>query len=101
MRQTYAERIAVLEAAADKQLAGLLDVVHADAGIRTLAWLRTWKSDREAARQAQALGLEVIPLSEFSTRYEQPPGLMLGFAGCSPGELRRGVSVLATALGSR
>jgi GntR family transcriptional regulator / MocR family aminotransferase len=101
MRQSYAERIDVLKTAADKHLNGVLDIVRAGAGIRTLGWLKTWKSDRDAAQQAQRLGLEVIPLSTFTTRYEQPPALMLGFAGCNPAELRRGVSVLATALRSR
>src|SRR6202012_2407087 len=48
MRQSYAERIDVLKTAADRHLDGVLDVVHAGAGIRTLGWLKTWKSDREA-----------------------------------------------------
>jgi GntR family transcriptional regulator/MocR family aminotransferase len=74
MRQTYAERIDVLKTAADKHLNGVLDVVHVGAGIRTLGWLKTWKSDHDAAQQAQKLGLEVTPLSMFTTKYEQPPG---------------------------
>jgi GntR family transcriptional regulator/MocR family aminotransferase len=101
MRQTYAERIDVLKTAADKHLNGVLDVVHAGAGIRTVGWLKTWNSDRDAAQQAQKSGLEVSPLSMFAAKYEQSPALMLGFASCNPAELRRGVSVLATALRSR
>jgi GntR family transcriptional regulator/MocR family aminotransferase len=101
MRQNYAERIGVLKTAADTHLNGVLDIVHARAGIRTLGWLKTWKSDRDAAQQAQNLGLEVIPLSTFTMKYQQPPALMLGFASCSPAELRRGVSVLAGALRPR
>jgi GntR family transcriptional regulator / MocR family aminotransferase len=101
MRQSYAERIDVLKTASDKHLNGVLDVVHAGAGIRTLGWLKTLKSDHDAAQQAQKLGLEVTPLSMFTTKYEQPPALMLGFASCNPAELRRGISVLATALRSR
>ncbi len=100
MRQSYAERIEVLKAAANKHLDGVLDVVHAGAGIRTLGWLKTWKSDQDAARQAQEFGLEVTPLSMFTIKCEQPPALMLGFAGCSPAELRRGISVPAAALRS-
>jgi GntR family transcriptional regulator/MocR family aminotransferase len=100
MRQNYAERNDVLKIAADKHLSGLLDVEHAAAGIRTLGWLKTWKSDIEAALQARKLGLEVEPLSTFIVKYERAPALMLGFAGCNPAELRRGVSVLATALRS-
>jgi GntR family transcriptional regulator/MocR family aminotransferase len=83
MRQNYAERIDVLKTTADKHLNGVFDVVHAGAGIPTLAWLKTWKSDY-AAQQAQKLGLEVIPLSVFTMKHEQPPALMLGFAGCNP-----------------
>ena len=101
MRQAYAERIEVLKTAADKQLAGVLDVMHVGAGIRTLGWLKTWKSDYDAAQQAEKFGLEVQPLSMFTTKYKQPPALMLGFASCNPAELRRGVSVLATALRAR
>jgi GntR family transcriptional regulator/MocR family aminotransferase len=101
MRQTYAERIDVLKAAADKHLEGVLDVVHARAGIRTLGWLKTWKSDHDAAQQAQKFGLELTPLSMFTAKYKQPPALMLGFASCNAAELRRGVSVLVTALRSR
>jgi GntR family transcriptional regulator/MocR family aminotransferase len=101
MRQNYAERIEVLKTTADKHLDGVLDVVHAGAGIRTLGWLKTWKSDQDAAQQAQKIGLELEPLSKFTMKYERPPALILGFAGCNPAELRRGVSVLATALHSR
>ena len=101
MRQAYADRIDVLKTAADEHLKGVLDVVHAGAGMRTLGWLMTWKSDREAAQQAERLGLEVTPLSSFTAKYYQPPALMLGFASCNPAELRRGISVLASALRSR
>lgn len=101
MRQIYTERIDVLKIVADNQLKGLLDVVHAGAGIRTLGWQKTGRSDQEVARKAQEVGLEVTPLSMFTTKYKQPPALMLGFAGCNPAELRRGVSVLAAALRAR
>ena len=98
MRETYAERMFVLKEAADKHLQGLVEVVHASAGIRTIGWLKTWTSDEDAARRAAAHGLELSPLTMFTARYKQPPALMLGFASCNSTELRRGVSVLATAL---
>jgi GntR family transcriptional regulator/MocR family aminotransferase len=100
MRQAYTERIDVLKTAADKHLDGVLDVVHAEAGIRTLGWLKTWKSDHDAAQRARTHGLELEPLSVFTTKYQQPPALMLCFASCTPAELRRGVGILATALRS-
>jgi GntR family transcriptional regulator/MocR family aminotransferase len=101
MRQVYAERIDVLKSAADKHLIEVLDVVHAAAGIRTLGWLKLGNSDRDAVQQIQKLGLEVEALSMFTTKYAQPPALILGFAGCNPAELRRGVAILATALRPR
>jgi GntR family transcriptional regulator/MocR family aminotransferase len=72
MRQIYAERICVLRTAADKLLKGVLEVVQAGAGIRTLGWLKIWKSDHDAAQRAQKLGLEVIPLSTFTMKYHSP-----------------------------
>lgn len=98
MRQVYADRIGVLKDAADLWLAGTLDVVRADAGMRTIGWLNRDRSDRRSAETARAAGLEVVALSAFATRAAVPPGLLLGFAGIPPPELRRGVQVLARAL---
>jgi len=98
MRQTYSERMAILKESADKDLGGLLDVTAAAAGMRTVAWLNTGTSDKAAAERASQLGLEVMALSAFTFQQKQRPALILGFAGCNPDELRRGVSVLATAL---
>jgi GntR family transcriptional regulator/MocR family aminotransferase len=98
MRQTYSERMAVLLDASRKELAGLLEVTDAAAGMRTIAWLETRMSDHVAAQRAQSLGLELTALSTLTMKHFHKPALILGFAGCNPGELRRGVSVLATAL---
>jgi GntR family transcriptional regulator / MocR family aminotransferase len=98
MRQVYAERISVLKEAADQELGGRLEVVHAPAGMRTIGWLKGRVSDRTAAERARTLGLEIMPLSAFSLKHSMKPALIMGFAGCSPGELRRGISTLALAL---
>jgi GntR family transcriptional regulator/MocR family aminotransferase len=97
MRNIYGERMSVLKDAADRELAGLLDVRNAASGMRTMAWLNTRISDVTAAERARMLGLEVLHLSAFSIEHRHKPALVLGFAGCNPGELRRGVSVLARA----
>jgi GntR family transcriptional regulator/MocR family aminotransferase len=98
MRQVYAERIAVLAEATKQRLGGLLEVEHAVAGMRTVAWLKSADCDLPAAQRAWASGLELAAVSQFRIRHPYRPGLVLGFAGCSPAELRRGVSVLARAL---
>jgi GntR family transcriptional regulator/MocR family aminotransferase len=98
MRQTYAERMSILKEASLKQLDGQLDVVDAASGMRTVAWLKTSMPDVVAAERASMLGLEVIPLSTFAMKSAVKPALILGFAGCNAAELKRGVTVLATAL---
>ncbi len=98
MRQTYAERMAVLKEAAQKHLAGLLDVENAAAGMHTIAWIKTGVPDTVLAARARNRRLELSALSSFSLRHYHPPALVLGFAGSSPSELRRGVRVLASTL---
>ena len=98
MRQTYAERMSTLLEAGRKEMVGLLEISEAHAGMRTLGWLQTRRSDAAAAQKARAYGLELAALSEFSIRHFHAPALLLGFAACSAAELRRGISVLATAL---
>lgn len=98
MRQIYGERVNALKEAADRHLKAALDVVRAASGMRTIAWVQTHATDMAIAERARSLGLELSALSPFSIRYRQAPALILGFAGCTPNELRRGVNVLARAL---
>jgi GntR family transcriptional regulator / MocR family aminotransferase len=98
MRQVYAERMEVLAEAAERRLGGLLDVVKTVTGMRTVGWLLTGEGDRSAQERAIAQGLELGALSMFTLRHPVRSGLMLGFAGSSPAELRRGVNVLAGVL---
>ena len=101
MRQAYAERLDVLMESSARTLAGRLEVQRAGAGMRTIGWLTDGRSDRAAAEVARALGLEVVPLSSFAADIALRPGLVLGFAGVPPQEIRRGVTVLARALRGR
>jgi GntR family transcriptional regulator/MocR family aminotransferase len=98
MRQTYAERMEVLCDAANQRLGGMLQVQKAASGMRTIAWLQTGQKDIAVAERARARGLEVKALSQYSQRSSQRGALVLGFAGCTPAELRRGVDVLAMVL---
>jgi GntR family transcriptional regulator/MocR family aminotransferase len=98
MRQTYSERMLALKAAADKHLTGLLDVVPAAAGMKTIGWLPPKLSDSDIARRAVEKKLEVLPLSSFAWQYQQQPALILGFAGITEPELLRGVQCLSKVL---
>jgi len=101
MRQTYGRRIGTLCDAAHDRLAGLIEVVRADSGMRTIAWIRNGESDIEVANRARSAGLEVAAVSAFTVRYAHPPALILGFAGCASAELKRGVGVMASVFDHR
>ena len=97
MRQVYSVRSRLTEEA-NRRLSGLLDVEHAQSGMCTVAWIKTRVTEMVLTRRAEQLGLEVVPISSFVSKYEQKPALMLGFAGCNASEIKRGVSVLEAVL---
>jgi GntR family transcriptional regulator/MocR family aminotransferase len=98
MREVYSERVSVLAESANKRLGERLKVDLASSGMRTIGWLQNGENDLTVAGRARAQGLEIAALSQFAIRSHNPAGLILGFAACTPGELRRGVDVLASVL---
>jgi len=80
MRSLYAERRAALLESAERELAGLLDVVPAEAGMHLVGLLPEGEDDREASRRAAAAGVEAPPLSAFSQAPSRAGGLVLGYA---------------------
>ena len=63
MRQVYSDRSQLLTEEANRRLSGLLDVVHAQSGMRTVAWIKTRVPEMVLTRRAERLGLEVVPIS--------------------------------------
>jgi GntR family transcriptional regulator/MocR family aminotransferase len=100
MRTLYRERLEVLLAAVQQDLAGLLDMPRPEAGMSAVGWLPAGADDRAAAAAALAAGVEVTPLSSFYQGPCRRGGLVLGYAGYSPESLRNGVAALAAALSS-
>jgi GntR family transcriptional regulator/MocR family aminotransferase len=98
MRQVYSDRSQLLAEEANRRLSGLLDVEHAQSGMRTVAWIKASVTEMVLTRRAEQLGLEVVPMSKYVRKYEQKPALTLGFAGCNASEIKRGVSVLEAVL---
>ncbi len=99
MRQVYSERINVLVEAAQSRLGDRLNVEPVATGMRTIGWLIKGQRDQTVAARACSQGLEVVAISRYALQNVPPPGLLLGFAGSAPTELRRGVEVLANVLG--
>ena len=98
MRNLYLERLQLLLELGRKHLSGVLEIQEPESGMKTVGWLKDQRSDASAAKRAQSVGLEVLPISGFSCEYHARPGLMLGFAGCHEEEIRRGVHLLKSVL---
>jgi GntR family transcriptional regulator / MocR family aminotransferase len=100
MRALYASRQEVLVEAARRELRGLLEVETSPAGLHLVGWLPEGMDDQEAARAAEAHGVDVQPISAFCLTTPKRRGLVLGYAGYDADEIREGVQRLAAALGS-
>jgi len=98
MRRIYEERHAVLSEAAKRELGGLLDVARTDSGLHTIGHLSGHLSEIAAARAAASRGIVVSPIARFSIEPTEVNGLVLGFGGVKPPEIRSGVAVLSEVL---
>jgi len=98
MRSLYAERQAQLIAAAASELAGLLEVKPAAAGMHLIGWLPKGVSDNDASEQAARHRVEAAPLSAYSSRPLARGGLTLGYTAVTPKQIKDGARRLARAL---
>jgi GntR family transcriptional regulator/MocR family aminotransferase len=101
VRALYAERQAILIAAAEAELADQLAIAPGPAGLHLVGWLPHGVDDRAAAAAAAAEGALVYPISSY--RLTPAPGtarggLLLGYAGFHDAALREGVGKLCRAL---
>jgi GntR family transcriptional regulator/MocR family aminotransferase len=98
MRALYAARQAALVDAARRELAGLLTVPEAHAGMHVVGWLPDGVDDVAAADRAAAHGVETVPLSAYALGRPVHRGLLLGYAAVDEAAIRAGVERLARAL---
>jgi GntR family transcriptional regulator / MocR family aminotransferase len=97
-RVRYAQRQAALVEAARTELAGVLEVHQAEAGMHLVGWLPDGADDRAASAAALQAGVEAPALSALRLRRSGRGGLLLGYAAWDPGELREAATTLAGAL---
>ena len=101
MRLVYRDRRDALLEALAQRCGSSAHPGPAGAGIHLAATLHRG-NDRVIAKLAAERGLTAFALSEFALEPRAPGGLVLGFAGWSPGRLRNAVDLLAAVLaGSR
>ena len=98
MRALYAERQAALVAALERELAGLLAVSPAEAGMHLVGWLPEGVDDRAASRWAAEQGVEAPALSCYAIEQPGRGGLLLGYTAQDEQQICEGVRRLAAAL---
>jgi GntR family transcriptional regulator/MocR family aminotransferase len=95
MRAVYAERQEALVRAAGRELAGWLRISPSATGLHLVGWLPPGVSDRTASQAAADRGVEAPPLSDYRIRPSRRGGLLLGYGGVNPRQIRDGVRALA------
>jgi GntR family transcriptional regulator/MocR family aminotransferase len=100
MRALYAERHDRMIQVAQDELADVLEVSPAEAGMHVMGWLRNGLDDIRASTQAAAHGVAVQPLSSSCIEHPKRGGLILGFSAFNARQIREGARELARALRS-
>jgi DNA-binding transcriptional MocR family regulator len=75
-----------------------VEVEAADAGMSLVLWLPASTRDVLVSRALQEAGIDALPLSACVLERRLRPGLLLGYSGIRPSELRDGVKRLASVL---
>jgi len=92
MREVYAERRAALLDALAVELANVVTVVGANAGLDLCVRFSSGVDDRRAVKKLAEASIDAIALSRHSIEAKSS-GLLLGFAAFSPARLRRAVAL--------
>jgi GntR family transcriptional regulator / MocR family aminotransferase len=97
-RALYAERQATLLAAADHDLAGLIELHSAEAGMHLVGWLPQGMSDTDISNRAARAGVDAPALSAYALESLGRGGLLLGYAAVDQAEIRQAIQRLGMAL---
>jgi GntR family transcriptional regulator / MocR family aminotransferase len=98
MRTLYEERQQILIAECEKNLAGLLDVKKADAGMHVVGWLPKGVSDKTISRKAAERNLKLAPISAYCAKKLRRAGLILGYTAFEKNQIKEGVKRLKAIL---
>jgi len=99
-RQVYRERHLALVEAIHGELSDELRLAGTDTGMHLTAFLPQGVDDVQFTRRAAAAGISVRPLSICYLKPPERGGLILGYGGATPPQIRAGVSILKRLLAS-
>lgn len=94
MRALYRGRRDVFVECAQKYVPAL-DFPMLHAGLRATGFFRDGRDDRKVSQNAARRGIDAPPLSRYYLGARTRSGLVLGYAGLPPEEIRRGLRELA------
>ena len=98
MRTLYEERQQTLIAECEKNLAGLLDVKKAEAGMHIVGWLPDGVSDKAISLKAAEQSLKLAPISAYCAKKLPRGGLILGYTAFEKNQIKEGVKRLKAIL---
>jgi GntR family transcriptional regulator/MocR family aminotransferase len=98
MRILYAERRAALVEALRDNFGDAIEIVGSEAGMHLVALLPHGLNDVAVSKKAAAKGISAMPLSMCYMKTQPRPGLILGYGGTTPAQIREGARVLATCI---
>jgi GntR family transcriptional regulator / MocR family aminotransferase len=98
MRLLYAERRAALVEALRDNFGDTVEVIGSEAGMHLVALLSRGIDDVTVSRKAAAKGISAMPLSMCYMKTQPRPGLILGYGGTTPAQIREGARILASCL---
>src|SRR5436305_14864611 len=98
MRGIYEERHEALHEAGRRELGGLMNIVRSESGLHTIGHLPAHLPEMAVARAAAERGIVVSPVARFSIEPSGVNGLVLGFGGVKPIEIRNGIAELSKVL---
>ncbi len=91
IRGLYAERRAALLTALKSALPVGCSIQPSDQGMHVLLWLPQYADDVDIAARAGSIGIAVRPITPMYAGSSGRPGLMVGFGGFLPDQLREAV----------
>jgi GntR family transcriptional regulator/MocR family aminotransferase len=96
-RQTYLERRDRLVAAIGRELAGVVTLIPASAGLHIAAWLDDRRLEPTLSRRAAAAGVWVQSLTPYFVGAVRP-GIALGVGMIRRSQIDAGIAALAAGL---
>jgi GntR family transcriptional regulator/MocR family aminotransferase len=90
----YKQRQDILISEINKELKGIVKAESSPAGMHIIAWLPKKANDKKIAEEAVKKGIIVRPLSEYSIKFFQNPGLLLGYTAFEKTQIKKGIQEL-------